>query len=178
MLRVGPTNTSVSESPEQSCCRPHHRSAATREEERAAQPCTGPGSQRWPEAGKAQGHPITPRLLGSRTSHSEEGNGEAGPRASGATWAGGQAMPHPSQEAVGRPVGRWAGSQRADNCDHRPGILLATRVGKREIRLSSLTKKRRSLFRLEEFLPVPKRARCWNRRGASRGQPRGCMLLQ
>lgn len=52
-------------------------------------------------------------------------------------------------------MGGWAGSQRADNCDHRPGIFLATRVGKREIRLSSLTEKRRSLFSSENSCLFP-----------------------
>lgn len=68
-------------------------------------------------------------------------------------WAG--CTPIHPQEAAGQAggVARRVGAQRIDSCDHRPGIFLATRVGKE--RSDCLLRLERGVSSAQKFLHSP-----------------------
>lgn len=73
---------------------------------------------------------MVPRPLWSQTSHSREGLGRLGTE--GEEPQGRVSRPHPlpSQRRAEQASGEGAGAQRANSCDHRAGIFLATRLAK------------------------------------------------
>lgn len=68
--------------------------------------------------------------MGPRPLIQVKGTGSPGPEGPTPHGQVGRLHPHPSQKAAGRLVGRQAGAQRVSSCDHKPGIFLATRVGR------------------------------------------------